>query len=268
MNYFYHAAISSTERRRIDTIESFDEFEEWQLKCAHYLMITSCQGYCKCVAPIIWPELSTVSNNRSDCDSEFVNVGNGQQNFGRLVSVCSSTEMPTSESTMQETVDSICDQQVMPKTGAELMFLSTQPAVCRRFGHSATKLCLGGRDYIVVLGGFGVSAVSGRHGRQHEITVMDVHGSFADVSSRFQESFKSFGRMHHSATVVDADNRIVVVGGRHSPDSPLSANDFVITIDFPTDSSGKLSCQHINTHGDAPEPRWRHTATHTTADGK
>jgi hypothetical protein len=271
MNYFYHSVISSIERRRIDTVESFDEFEEWQLKCAHYLMITSFQGKCKRIAQIIWPELSTVGTSRTDSDSECASAESSQQHFGRLVSVCSSIEgdQPRCESYLcasaRETVNSVSSQELMPVTGAKLMFLDVQSPICRRFGHSVTKLCVGGRDYVVVLGGFGVSSVNGRHGRQHEITVLDVHESFADISNRFPESSKSFARMYHSATAVDVDNRIVVVGGRHSPDSPLSANDFILAIDFPTDRL--CSIQHVTPLGDVPEPRWRHTATHATING-
>ncbi|KAJ1121157.1 hypothetical protein NDU88_009284 [Pleurodeles waltl] len=44
MNEFYHRFISESERKRIEDLEPFDEFEEWHLKCSHYIILTASKG--------------------------------------------------------------------------------------------------------------------------------------------------------------------------------------------------------------------------------
>ncbi|XP_029446751.1 tRNA wybutosine-synthesizing protein 4 [Rhinatrema bivittatum] len=44
MNEFHFNFISKSERRRIETIEPFDEFEEWHLKCSHYFILIASKG--------------------------------------------------------------------------------------------------------------------------------------------------------------------------------------------------------------------------------
>lgn len=44
MNEFYHCFISESERKRIEGLEPFDEFEEWHLKCSHYIILTASKG--------------------------------------------------------------------------------------------------------------------------------------------------------------------------------------------------------------------------------
>jgi tRNA wybutosine-synthesizing protein 4 len=41
MNYFYHKILDVSERKRVLWLEPFDEFEEWHLKCSHYVLIMS-----------------------------------------------------------------------------------------------------------------------------------------------------------------------------------------------------------------------------------
>ncbi|XP_037690087.1 tRNA wybutosine-synthesizing protein 4 [Choloepus didactylus] len=44
MNEFYHRFLSAEERRRMENLEPFDEFEEWHLKCAHYFILAASRG--------------------------------------------------------------------------------------------------------------------------------------------------------------------------------------------------------------------------------
>nr|XP_033790156.1 tRNA wybutosine-synthesizing protein 4 isoform X2 [Geotrypetes seraphini] len=44
MNEFYFNFISRSDRRRIETLEPFDEFEEWHLKCSHYFILVASKG--------------------------------------------------------------------------------------------------------------------------------------------------------------------------------------------------------------------------------
>ncbi|XP_067142703.1 tRNA wybutosine-synthesizing protein 4-like isoform X2 [Centruroides vittatus] len=43
MNDFYES-LSDEEKSRVKRIEMFDEFEEWHLKCSHYVLVCACQG--------------------------------------------------------------------------------------------------------------------------------------------------------------------------------------------------------------------------------
>ncbi|XP_058915351.1 tRNA wybutosine-synthesizing protein 4 [Kogia breviceps] len=44
MNEFYHSFLPAEERRRVENLETFDEFEEWHLKCAHYFILAASRG--------------------------------------------------------------------------------------------------------------------------------------------------------------------------------------------------------------------------------
>ncbi|XP_016283801.2 tRNA wybutosine-synthesizing protein 4 [Monodelphis domestica] len=41
MNEFYRGFLSAEERRRVEMLEPFDEFEEWHLKCSHYFILAA-----------------------------------------------------------------------------------------------------------------------------------------------------------------------------------------------------------------------------------
>ena len=41
MNEFFSNCLTLEERRRVCQMEIFDEFEEWHLKCNHYVLILS-----------------------------------------------------------------------------------------------------------------------------------------------------------------------------------------------------------------------------------
>ncbi|XP_048350930.1 tRNA wybutosine-synthesizing protein 4 isoform X2 [Sphaerodactylus townsendi] len=44
MNEFFDCFVSGEERRRIQALEPFDEFEEWHLKCSHYFILVASRG--------------------------------------------------------------------------------------------------------------------------------------------------------------------------------------------------------------------------------
>ncbi|XP_014404218.1 PREDICTED: tRNA wybutosine-synthesizing protein 4 [Myotis brandtii] len=44
MNEFYRCLLPAEERRRMENLEPFDEFEEWHLKCAHYFILAASKG--------------------------------------------------------------------------------------------------------------------------------------------------------------------------------------------------------------------------------
>lgn len=44
MNYFFENYIAEEEKKRMMSLEVFDEYEEWHLKCSHYCIVAGFQG--------------------------------------------------------------------------------------------------------------------------------------------------------------------------------------------------------------------------------
>ncbi|RVE61161.1 hypothetical protein OJAV_G00168000 [Oryzias javanicus] len=44
MNQFYFGLVSEEERHRVESLEPFDEYEEWHQKCSHYFILTASAG--------------------------------------------------------------------------------------------------------------------------------------------------------------------------------------------------------------------------------
>ncbi len=50
MNEFY-LSLQASEKRRVDMIEPFDEFEDFYQKCSHYTLMLSVKGDCSIALP-------------------------------------------------------------------------------------------------------------------------------------------------------------------------------------------------------------------------
>ncbi|KAK3108722.1 hypothetical protein FSP39_014162 [Pinctada imbricata] len=85
MNQFYQTIIDAAERERIENLEPFDEYEEWNLKCAHYMVIC---GYNTDRQPLIQGPLQTVFNLEENTNSiigitvDFLETSGDIQRFG------------------------------------------------------------------------------------------------------------------------------------------------------------------------------------------
>ncbi|XP_043845136.1 tRNA wybutosine-synthesizing protein 4 [Dromiciops gliroides] len=55
LNEFYHSVLPLEERRRVETLEPFDEFEEWHLKCSHYFILAASTAGCVAQTPLLPP---------------------------------------------------------------------------------------------------------------------------------------------------------------------------------------------------------------------
>ncbi|XP_035030289.2 tRNA wybutosine-synthesizing protein 4 [Hippoglossus stenolepis] len=62
MNDFYLGLVPEDERRRVEDLEPFDEYEEWHQKCSHYFILTASQGSCMTQALLTHPPVSPVSS--------------------------------------------------------------------------------------------------------------------------------------------------------------------------------------------------------------
>ncbi|XP_072479890.1 tRNA wybutosine-synthesizing protein 4 [Notamacropus eugenii] len=56
MNEFYRGLLPAQERRRVETLEPFDEFEEWHLKCSHYFILAASTAGALAPAELLPPE--------------------------------------------------------------------------------------------------------------------------------------------------------------------------------------------------------------------
>lgn len=50
MNTFFNCFVGEEEREELSTLEQFDEYEEWHLKCSHYILLCSFKGQCIALA--------------------------------------------------------------------------------------------------------------------------------------------------------------------------------------------------------------------------
>ncbi|XP_051000437.1 tRNA wybutosine-synthesizing protein 4 [Acomys russatus] len=55
LNEFYRRLLPASERQRVETLEPFDEFEEWHLKCAHYFILAAYRGDTLSKTPVFPP---------------------------------------------------------------------------------------------------------------------------------------------------------------------------------------------------------------------
>lgn len=54
MNAFFNL-LPAEERQRISNLEPFDEYEEWHLKCSHYVILCALNGYCRSLSSLLLP---------------------------------------------------------------------------------------------------------------------------------------------------------------------------------------------------------------------
>ncbi|CAB1421107.1 unnamed protein product [Pleuronectes platessa] len=62
MNDFYLGLVPEDERRRVEVLEPFDEYEEWHQKCSHYFILTASRGSGMTQALLTHPPVSPVSS--------------------------------------------------------------------------------------------------------------------------------------------------------------------------------------------------------------
>ncbi|XP_056145974.1 tRNA wybutosine-synthesizing protein 4 [Lampris incognitus] len=60
MNDFYLGVVHQEERRRLESLEPFDEYEEWHQKCSHYFILTASRGSLTIQALLTLPPVSPV----------------------------------------------------------------------------------------------------------------------------------------------------------------------------------------------------------------
>ncbi|XP_078407905.1 tRNA wybutosine-synthesizing protein 4 [Cetorhinus maximus] len=220
MNEFYVGFIPEEEKRRIEMLEPFDEYEEWHLKCSHYLILSASKGDLKeCLLLHPPPDF----------------------NIPKL------------------------DTLAPLRISVPLCETETKNPFLRRFAHCSSLIA---PNVVLISGGFG--SRGGQHGRLRNVSLMVKNGPVWKCSSvRDQGSIHLLTeRMFHSMTAL-CDSRCIIFGGRTSPLKPIT-NLLCMKCDMGdgATSSISLSVKEIECNGNAPLPRWRHTATEVIHKGQ
>ncbi|XP_070554287.1 tRNA wybutosine-synthesizing protein 4-like isoform X2 [Ptychodera flava] len=227
MNELFFDILSLEERQRIEKIEPFDEFEEWQLKCSHYVVICSYAGNMTALSNRVF---SPKSMQRPHC--------------------------PTSMLTTP-------GQAVSDRTnhGSEVQMFWRRPDGCRpirRFGHATCQVESG---HVIVTGGFGDTRCSGKHERLGDIEIFDPETQQVYNVRPLRSTFTP--RMFHTMTRLSGD-KLFLFGGRTSPTKPVQGCE-VLSLQR-VDETWCLACEKLQCSGNIPSPRWRHSASVVTMD--
>ena len=87
MNDFFFS-LPLSERRRVNELELFDEFEEWHLKCGHYMLLCAASGSCvesnTALLPSIPPAVSAAgpSNSLEMCQLSLAELSTFPSRYG------------------------------------------------------------------------------------------------------------------------------------------------------------------------------------------
>ena len=139
MHNFYLTYLSTDERSRIDTIEPFDEIEEWQSKCAHYILLFGLR----------------TSSNISNQWFERMN-----RDFKSII--------------YSKKHDLLFNNTILNNEQTKPMMIQfenfpTTMTYAQRFGHQSILV---NEKYVWTIGGFGT--VDGRHKRLKTIEILNI----------------------------------------------------------------------------------------------
>lgn len=251
MNYFFNNIVPPSERLRIDSTELFDEYEEWHLKCAHYVLVAALNGTCSSLRDVFWRDSATSSpilqhslGHHGNTSFRTVEI----ESDGLLAYSCSVCDPTASESAVTPAlVTAECER--------------SQPELWNRvYGHACVRLTVSEAAVVLITGGFGATGAEGSHRRLGSATLVQI----GQLSQPMRvELFES---MYHTLTPVSV-REAVMFGGRTSP-AKASSNIFLLKI-VKSDDDGlnRVTQRRVETSGDGPCARWRHSAAFTTCGG-
>ncbi|KAL4224096.1 Leucine carboxyl methyltransferase 2 [Mactra antiquata] len=85
MNEFYSTLLTQEEHDRIERLEPFDEHEEWNLKCAHYMVLLGYQGSCDVLLKSLVSKSDVPSGRVSELSGKIkLSFTNPKQPFKRF----------------------------------------------------------------------------------------------------------------------------------------------------------------------------------------
>lgn len=249
MNYFFNNIVPVSEKNHIDSVEMFDEYEEWHLKCAHYVLVTAFKGSSSLLRNSIWCEPDRPSMFNTTMAHDFTTVD-------RIVEIESDGLLAYSSSAASDMLE-LCYRW----TEIELKCNFGETVHWNQiFGHTCNSLTLSGNIALLILGGFGEKRLVGCHCRMTCGHVIWIENPMESLEINLFES------MYHTCTSVSL-NRAVIFGGRASPAKPTS-NVYLLEFEKSDNSNNCVAEQlsKIETSGNRPCPRWRHSAVEYEGD--
>ena len=301
MNAFFRYSLPAADRNGIRALESFDEEEEWQQKCAHYIVVAAAKGSLQAmIRNLYFPEGIE--------DKHSANADPASSSLPNFDSVILSPLLPSSN-----TPPASHSSTLQPSTAPSLETAELSWRLCKddssqtfqRFGHSLTHIDVNlrrqpggdqntGGNYVMIIAGFG--SFDGRHTRKAAIDVIGYESGSSLASSSSSSSsarlrrcqmavvsgLEMLGdRIFHTCTAIDA-HRLLVFGGRASPMKPFAhpvVVEWRVQEEKRTDVGGggdwgeegrsedlppfRVSVKSFQTVDEStPHPRWRHSATY------
>ena len=266
LNYLYHHYLTREERRRVAQLEPFDEWEEWTLASGHYMVMTAVRGD----GENIVKEMTDKLRMGETLDTKGAIFGKGENIKRNIVANCDMQDYSTSHGHAyhaRKTValptepNSIILQEnhakIETSKGLDSLRLvrntqiSDSESVCfRRFGHTA---CQVGRK-VSIIGGFGEH--KNGHSRVKDLIVYDMDSNVVSSYNNLTALERVFG----SCTSLQ-DGRILVFGGRFSPQKPCATMVLLTEIE----DGWKEGVSEVK---EEKLLRWRHTANSVQLQGK
>ncbi len=209
MNTFYRKYISPGELKRVESLEPFDEYEEFLLKCSHYFMLIATKGSCVDISKSLNDSVNTPGSS---------NLFHGTQ--------------PENQSNK-------------PVSMKELSIDSTNASTVSVFGHSVCDLSDG---TVAIIGGFGevdrrhcrFQSITLYDTHSGSLTHIMPDISAWEISSHTDTKKISLPteRLYHTSTAI-RDNRVLLIGGRTSPTRPCQQIALLHFEKRPEDNDGK-----------------------------
>ncbi|XP_076012442.1 tRNA wybutosine-synthesizing protein 4 [Genypterus blacodes] len=261
MNDFYLGFVPEEERSRVESLEPFDEYEEWHQKCSHYFILTASRGSLSAQALLTHPSVSLLALMRPSWSPTALSV--------RTVPVCVE-RLGTTSTSLNPGQILLTGGSSRGGRGAETTVLlkgqegwrsasvSHQGDLGVRLYHTVTSLPGGGGA--VVYGGRS-SPISPATGLLK--VTLDPHGSPDSENPDINVCVKQMvctgdspqPRWRHTATLICHKGKdfLFVFGGRNQSERVLGDSYFLC-----------LDQQHwaeMPVEGAAPEARLAHSAS-------
>ncbi|XP_053872091.1 tRNA wybutosine-synthesizing protein 4 isoform X2 [Malaclemys terrapin pileata] len=235
MNEFYASFIPEDERRRVQALEPFDEYEEWHLKCSHYFILAASKG-----KELAWtPLFSKMPGGRLFHTVTCVSGSQALAVGGRMSPTNADLGilwLRFPESMTASDPDCVVVELVSPQPAEDL--------ASSRWRHTTTEVMCQGQKYLFIYGGR--SAVQPVLGDWYFLYLEEFSCRRIPVGGPVPE-----GRHSHSAC--SWDGGALIAGGLGAAGQPLNSVLFL----RPTGSG--FQWQDVETHPPFI-PRYSHTA--------
>ncbi|XP_032239811.2 tRNA wybutosine-synthesizing protein 4 isoform X2 [Nematostella vectensis] len=257
MNSFFNN-LPVEEKQRVEAIEPFDEFEEWHLKCSHYILICGLKGSCEAMAKQMLPQENNENKSSFSCSemSHLHTVSDGDEikRYGHcgvalsddLVVVTGGFGLQNNRHTRISGMHVVCFSQ------GEWKCITSQATSGDNFGarmfHTMNLLS---DNTILVYGGR-----TSPYKPCTQTILLSIERHVTSLDSDLM------GQSHSNAAETSSKDCTL---GTHTGISGASHTFSNEVTAVPSDYQNNVGCTYtarvVCCQGDSPSPRWRHSAT-------